>query len=564
MGEPIKKPDASSSPEDHLRAESKSPVIAQVVTNSSAEVASDFVDVPPANSETEILTAEIVVVDSPVESAANELIRRKIVGSGIAEVSNSMEPLDVSTEHPIAITASIAEPPVVQPPQLVTSDVSFGLPDSDAPQSTAPLDLDDDARPHSWIFRASAATGLLVSRLFGIASVIFLLAFAANIPIVQFLSFGYLLEVSGRLARKQRLRDAMIGLKKASVLGGIVLGTWLTLIPVRFVSGFWYDAYLIDPSSQQTQNLRTLQTVMIVLVVIHIGSVWACGGKLRYFFWPVIAPFSFGIWLSRRLAGGKLFRTILSYTVGLASPALVNDICNAQPISDWFVPALFWKRIRTGKFYQLSRDGVWDFATQLNLPYYFQLGLKGFVGTFLWLFLPTSLLVVASYTEDGAAILSGLFGVILAIPIFMLLPFMQAHFATDGKLKRFVELPAVFGNFGRAPLAHLLALLLTLVLALPLFFLKIEEIPSELLWTLSVVFVVFSWPARVCVGWAYGRGAKRHLVRRWWIRYPVLLCGIPIALAFALILTLTRYVSWHGALSLFENHVFLLPAPFWL
>jgi hypothetical protein len=347
-------------------------------------------------------------------------------------------------------------------------------------------------------------------------------------------------------------------------LGGIVLGTWLSLIPVRLVSGFWYEAHLIDPASQPTRFLRVLQTVMILLAVVHIGSVWMCGGKLRYFFWPIIAPFSFGIWFARRIAGASLFRRILSVTIGLVSPALVDDICNAKPINDWFVPALCWKRIRSGQLYRKSRDGVWDFATRLNLAYYFQLGLKGFLGSILWLLLPTSLLVTASYTEDGAAILSGLFGFIFAIPIFILLPFLQAHFATDGKLKRFLEVRAVFKNFGRAPFAHLIALLFALVLALPLFFLKIEQIPSELLWTLSVVFVMFSWPARLGVGWAYGRGAKRDCPCRWWIRYPVMLLAIPIALAFALILTLTRYVSWHGALSLFENHVFLLPAPFWI
>jgi hypothetical protein len=242
----------------------------------------------------------------------------------------------------------------------------------------------------------------------------------------------------------------------------------------------------------------------------------------------------------------------------------VDDLCNAKPVGDWFVPIICWKRIKAGNLYRRSRDGVWEFATRLNLVYYFQLGLKGFLGSFLWLLLPTSLLVIASYAEDGVAILSGIFGVVFAIPIFMLLPFLQAHFATDGKLKRFGEVRAVFKNFGRAPFAHLFALLLTLVLALPLFFLKIEEIPAELLWTLSVVFVVFSWPARVCVGWAYRRGAQRERASRWWVRYPVVLLGVPIALAFALILTLTRYVSWHGALSLFENHVFLLPAPFWL
>lgn len=418
-------------------------------------------------------------------------------------------------------------------------------------------------RRPSWVFRLFFFLGRIASNLFGVASVIFLLAVAASIPIVQFLSFGYLLEVTGRLARQRSFRDSMIGLEKASLLGGIVLGTWLTLLPVRFLSTFWLEAYLIDPTSQPTRVLRVVQVLMIVLAVGHVGSALICGGKLRYFFWPLVAPFSFAVWMARRMAGLRLFRLFLAITVGWLSPGLVDDICNAKPIGDWFLPAICWKRLRSGNVYVSRRDEVWDYVKSLNLGYYFWMGLKGFIGSFLWLLIPTTLLVAASYSEGGIAIAAGIFGVILAVPIFAFLPNLQSHFAVDGKLRRFLEVRSVFRNFGRAPFAYLIALLLMLVLALPLFFLKIEEIPHELFWTLSLVFVVFSWPARVCLGWAYRRGAKRTASRRWWIRYPIALAALPIALSFTLILTLTRYTSWNGAMSLFENHLFLLPAPFW-
>ena len=416
----------------------------------------------------------------------------------------------------------------------------------------------------SWVFRFFGWISLALSRVFGVGSIIFLLAVAANIPIVQFLSFGYLLEVSGRLARKKSFRDAMIGLKKASVLGGIVLGTWLTLIPIRFASQFAREAYLIDPTSGQTRGMRFFLFVLIAMTVMHIGAAWMCGGKLRYFFWPIIAPFSLAVWLARRAASSTFARKIIAVSTGWISKSLVDDICNVKPMSDWFLPAICIQKIRSGNVYVNCRDGVWDFAASLNLLYYFNLGWKGFLGTFAWLFFPTLLLVTASFSEGSVSVLSGIFGVVFAIPIFMMLPFLQAHFATDGKVKRFLEVRAVFKNYGRAPFAHLTALLLTLVLALPLFFLKIEEIPGELLWTLSVVFVLFSWPARLIVGWAYRRGVSKDKSSRWWVRYPFLTLAIPVALAFALILTLTRYISWNGALSLYENHVFLLPAPFWM
>jgi len=520
------------------------------------------------------------------DDAIHEVVDATIVDSNAfvvvdAEVVETDTPGDSDTER--FVEAQIGRPPEITPLPSIIPPAPFeqtvacgvhqptldqaeidSLQSPDATEEPEGSNANSNTTTRSWVFRCFEATGRVLSHFFGIASIIFLLAVAASIPIVQLVSFGYLLEVSGRLARKQTFRDAMIGLNKASKLGGIVLGTWLTLLPIRFISEIWYEAYLIDPSSPQTLGMRIAQVTLICLSLLHITTALTCGGKLRYFFWPVIAPFSFGIWVIRRFAGLAFFRKTLDVLIGWGSPHLVSDICNVQPISDWFVPAIFFKQIFTTGFYSRMRDSVWSFTLSLRLPYYFMLGLKGFAGSFAWLVLPTALLVTASYTEGAAAIFSGIFGVLFAIPIFMMLPFIQTHFAKTGKLRSFTEIVSVFKNFGRAPFAHISSLLISLLLALPLFFLKIEQIPSELLWTLSIVFIAFSWPARMSVGWAYRRGAKRETTTRWWLRYPVFFLAAPIALSFVMILTLTRYVSWNGALSLYENHVFLLPAPFWM
>lgn len=502
--------------------------------------------VSPPQSTTSGDTGGLELV--PVELVPVEVVSLGANSDGNADVAHAgtvSSVVEAEVIHADSPATDSADPPVAS------------VSDSDQP-------LETGSRQSSWVLRIFKAFGTFASHLFGIASVIFLLAFAANVPILQLLSFGYLLEVSGRLARQNSFRDAMIGLKKASVVGGILLGTWLTLWPTRLASNFWLEAYLIDPSSNQTAGFRFLQILMITLSLLHIATVWMAGGKLRYFFWPLIAPFSFGVRLFKRMLGVSIVRKVLSIFLGWISPSLVDEICDTRPLKDWFVPTIIWRRIREGNLYAFARDAVWDFTASLNLPYYFGLGLKGFVGTLLWLLIPTTLLVISSYTEDGAAIVSGVLGTLLAIPTFAMLPFMQTHFAKDGKLRRFKEVRTVFKNFGRAPIAHLVALLITLVLALPLFLLKIEQIPTELLWTLSLVFVVFSWPARLIVGWAYRRGARKEKPSRWWVRYPLAGLMLPISLAFVLIISLTRYISWYGALSLFENHVFLLPAPFWL
>lgn len=450
-----------------------------------------------------------------------------------------------------SIPVNTGKPPIVLPSPEVVREL--------IPELNRKIKSD-----RSWIFRIVDFIGWCFTKLLGIVSMVFLLAFAANVPIVQFLSFGYLLEVTGRVARTKRLKHAFIGIQKATQIGSAILGAWLLLIPVRFASQLALEASLIDATSPQAKFMHGLVLVLMVLTVAHIAAAWFCGGKLKHFFWPIVAPFSFAIWFARKFAGSSVFRKLLNVTVGWLSPRLVDDICNAQPIGDWFLPAIVWKKIRKGRSYQLSRDALWDFVTDLNLGYYFKLGLKGFIGTALWLFVPTALLVVSTSLETAGALITGLLGTLIAIPVFSLLPFLQAHFATDGKLRRFVEVKTVLRKVGSAPLAHIIALLLMLVFALPLFLTKIEEIPTELLWSLSLVFILFTWPARVIVGWAYAQGSKRAKQRPWFVRYPILALAVPICFAFVFVLFFTRYITWNGALSLIENHVFLLPAPFWL
>lgn len=413
----------------------------------------------------------------------------------------------------------------------------------------------------SWPFRVAGFCRRLASRIFGMASYIFLLAVLANVPLFQLITFGYLLDAGGKAARGEKFRDLFSGLEKASHLGGIFLGTWLLIWPIRIATGFWLDASIIDPSSSATGALKVLQWVLLVGTLGHVFAAIACGGKLRYFFWPLIAPFSIGIWLVRR---STITRKLLSITLGWVSPKMVSDICNAQPIMDWFLPAIFLKRLFRGNLYSSSRDAVWDFIVDLNLPRFFMLGLKGFIGTMIWLALPTLLLAGSTSDKPVVGGFCLFFGIVISVPVFALLPFLQAHFGTDGKLKRFAEPLVVMRQFSRAPFAHLFGLLMTLLLAIPLFLLKIEEVPTEFLWTLSLLFVAFGWPSRIIAGWAIGRSKKKERPVRWWIRYPVQFFAAPISFSFAVIFFLTRYISWNGTLSLLENHVFLLPAPFWL
>ena len=213
---------------------------------------------------------------------------------------------------------------------------------------------------------------------------------------------------------------------------------------------------------------------------------------------------------------------------------------------------------------RFMRDGLWQFVAELKLGYYFKIGLVGCLGTFAWLFVPTTLLIGATELEPPTAVLSSILGFATAIPVMAVLPAIQSHFSRKLTLRSFFEVKSAVQIASAAPIAYVTSLLLILVFAIPLFAAKVEPIPQELVWLLSVVFIIFAIPSRVFLGLAYRRGANKSTPGRWWIRFPILSLSLPISAIFTVIFFFTQYVSWHGAVSLFENHVFLLPAPYWL
>jgi hypothetical protein len=359
----------------------------------------------------------------------------------------------------------------------------------------------------AWPRRLLAALDGAWNWIFGVVSLVGMLAVVATIPFVQVLSLGYLLEASGRVARTGKLRSGFVGVDKSARLGSILLGAWLLLWIPRFISSLWYSAWLIDPASTSTRVLRVLLFVTTVGVVWHTAAAMARGGRLRHFLWP--RPFRF----LRRM-------------------------------------------FQSGSYSQL-RDSVWDFAVNLHLPHYFKLGLLGFLGGVAWLAVPISLLAIAK----SAPVLGFLGGLILVF-VLLYLPFLQTRLAMTGRWQSLFELKEVRRTLARAPIASAVALLLTLALALPLYLLKIELIPREAEWLPSLLFIASIWPARLAVGWAMGRGLHRERPRHVLFRWSSRLAMLPIVGLYVLLVYFTQYLSWYGVWSLYEQHAFLLPVPF--
>lgn len=413
--------------------------------------------------------------------------------------------------------------------------------------------------PASWPFKVWYGLCYSLEWLFGLASMLLTLAVLAAIPLVNFISLGYLLEASGRVACSGRLRDGFIDIFRFARIGSLVAGTWVCLLLPRFVSSLANDAWLIDPDGFSAQGWRAAQLAITGIVVVHVLLAWYAGGRLRHFFWPLLAPFQF----AARLLFGRLVGPILRPLVVAISPRLATDLYVERPLSAWFPPAALVAGFRRGHMFAEARDAVWGFLVGLRLPQYLWLGLRGFVGALIWLTVPSLMLVAGTSGGGPPAVVVAFLGAAALVWVLWYLPFVQTRFASENRFWAMFELPAARAEFNRAPLAYWLALTITLLFAIPLFLLKIEPVlPPELQWLITIFFIAFIYPARMLTGWAVSRARRREkprwLISRWLAR----VAAVPVIAFYIFVLFFTQYTSFLGPASLLEQHAFLLPVPF--
>lgn len=347
----------------------------------------------------------------------------------------------------------------------------------------------------------------------GFVTLVAVLAVISAIPLLHLLSLGYLLEASGRIARTGRVRDGFIALPRFAAFGKVVAAAWIAVLPLRLVHDFWRDAELVAPGSPNALTLRFLLLVLILLVAFHLAWAVLRGGKLRHFLWP--APWRF-------------LRSLGS-------------------------PEATWKPF-------FFRFLVW--CRDLRIGYFFRLGALGFAGAFLWLALPVVILMgAATLRNPGISFLGSLVGSLLLGLVVLYLPLLQTRFAHSGQFREFFAFRAARSTFRKAPLAFLLGLTTALLFALPLYLLKIELAPDEIAWLPNLLFVLFILPARVILGWALSRAEHRELPRFWVSRWAARLAALPVVAVYVFVVWLAQYLSWHGSLSLLEQHAFLVPAP---
>ena len=395
-------------------------------------------------------------------------------------------------------------------PTNPTADIELPMRTDDVGlQESGPVPETPGWRLKPTLRHSAIGVARLVEWLFGLASLIVGLSVLATLPILQFLSLGYFLESSGRVAKSGRPRDGLIGVRRFARFGSAALGTGLALLPLGLIGSFAASAEVIHPGGPIAARWRIAAFFLAVLTVLQIGVSLARGGRLRSFAWPI----GNALWLFREL--------------------------------------------RRGGLYGRTRDAFWNTLVALRLPHYFRLGMVGFFGTLAWLVVPATLIAASQRFP-----VLGVLGALLLLVIAPWLPFLQVRYAVESRWRVLFAPRAARDRFRRAPWAFAFALMVLLVASIPLYLLKIEMVPREAAWLPGLVFVLFLAPAHLLVGWAYARSERRESPRHWLFRLLGRLAILPVAFLYVLVVVLAQYTSWGGVTSLYEQHAFLLPIPF--
>lgn len=367
----------------------------------------------------------------------------------------------------------------------------------------------------SWLSTLLRSPFYIAARSLDLLSLLVFLAVLSAIPIVQFVSLGYLLLAGSRLAQRRPWRQCLPGHRLAGKLGVFVLIASLLFLPVLFVDDMAETAKVLEPGSPMAASWQLGALAITVAWLVHIG--WAA------------------------LRGGRWFHLV------------------------WPAPFKFLARVWRPSTWSKASDSLYEFVVYLQLPKLWWLGARATVGALLWLVIPVSMMIIGQRAPAEIAPLIGLIGSLLMAWVMFYLPFLQMLFAKTGSMSSFLAVRQVRQNYRFAPWAHLFGLLLLSALAIPLYLLRIENPPAELMWAPSLIFALLMLPTKLILGWAVGyaeRRQERQLKRRsWWVRYPAnILAIVPVGI-YVGALFVAQLIAGQGAYVMYFQHAFLVPNP---
>ena len=356
----------------------------------------------------------------------------------------------------------------------------------------------------------------LARALFGLVSLVLLLAVVAAVPGLNFVALGYMLEAEGSVARTGKLSNANPLFRIAPRIGAIALGVFLWLIPLQVLAARAADAAIIDPTGVAALRLSRLKFVLAALIATHLCMAIARGGAMGCFFRPI-----------------KNFRWLR-------------------------------QQFRNGAYWDNAHRHVVEFVDELRIRHHFVLGLKGFVGAMVWLAIPTALYAFYDVPkrDSPGAIFVTVIGGLMLILAFAWVPFLQARLAAENRFRAMFELKAIRQAFRRSPLCWLLAVVLVYALSLPLYVTKVRLLPQDAMWLLTAVFIVTIYPARIVTGWVYHRAMSHESDASFIWRWASRLTMAPLLALYVFLIFFSQAIGEHGKASLFEHHALLLPVPF--
>ena len=148
----------------------------------------------------------------------------------------------------------------------------------DIPEDDIGRDLQSDRPAGRWRLVAAGALKWIVVRPFQTASLIVLLAVLAAIPVFQLVALGYLLEVSGRVARSGRLRDGLFLLDQAGRIGTAIVAILVMSLPIRAVATWAEAARLVDPAGNAAAVLQVVGTLLVVAIAAFTAGMAILSG----------------------------------------------------------------------------------------------------------------------------------------------------------------------------------------------------------------------------------------------------------------------------------------------
>lgn len=359
--------------------------------------------------------------------------------------------------------------------------------------------------------------GWLFCRGLDLVSLMVLLAVVAAIPIVQLASLGYLLEAAGNLARGKPWRSAFPGLQLAGRIGTFFLLAGLLWLPVFLVTDLAYSAQLLQPDSATARGWRFAAFALTFAWVVHFAWSAMRGGRWWHVLWPA--------------------------------------------------PVAFFRRIWRPTTWRQASDHLYETVAGLQFPRLWWLGARAAAAALLCVAVPVSMMIVGLRAEEvQAAGLVGLLGAFGMVLVMLYLPFGQIQMAMTNRFTAAFNWRSVRRRFRYAPLAHALAILALCALCLPLYLLRIEATPAELVWAPSLVFVAFMFPAKLLLGAAMGyaesrRDRRLRKPRSWWLRWPSRVLALASVLIYVGALYVAQLVAGQGVLVMYFQHALLVPAP---